>query len=43
MGSIADILGDFVGVLSTSNNLTVYCLRGIDLFWQTSFGWLLPI
>ena len=26
MGSIADIVRDFVGILSTSNNLTVYCL-----------------
>ena len=34
MGSISDILRDYVGVLSTSNNLAIYCLQGEDLFWQ---------
>ena len=43
MDSIADIHRDFVSILSTSNNLTVYCLWGEDLFWQTRLGWLLPI
>ena len=32
MGSISDILRDYVGVLSTSNNLAIYCLQGEDLF-----------
>ena len=43
MDSIADILRDSVSILSTSNNLTVCCLKGEDLLWQTSLGWVLPI
>ena len=43
MDSIANIFRDSVGILSTSNNLTVFFLKEAVMFWQTSFGWLLPI